>query len=381
MPKNIKMLLVIALLAVGLTSLYTFKSTAPDKSTQIFSCDLDKSTLKVSAEGEEISFAYGDTKIVGSRQRGNIAYHHEMWPHAEDKQLRFNEGDNSYVIFNRWASPNYEGKGTVDYAGLLILKGYDKIDLQFCHDSGEFSPDVDLTHLPDNGRNVIPEVEPLEPSSLEPSIESVIDGLNDDEMLPGAYRDEHDCIPSAGYEWSETKQECVRPWLQEENISQITDEALHETGLIKAVEDGAYPMYSVTIELPKAHLTQTFSLNVEATNIDQTALDKAVGQYVSFDYTSELVPNLIEIELNGKPLLNDNTVDGLKKVTGTLSGAETVTTSDLPGLVTVTDSAGKQTNFPYYVAPEMMPANGKEVAVYYEVRTENNIVSMELPSS
>lgn len=29
----------------------------------------------------------------------------------------------------------------------------------------------------------------------------------------------------------------------------------------------------------------------------------------------------------------------------------------------------------------MMPANGKEVAVYYEVRTENNIVSMELPSS
>jgi len=102
---------------------------------------------------------------------------------------------------------------------------------------------------------------------------------------------------------------------------------------------------------------------------------------VSFDYTSELVPNLIEIELNGKPLLNDNTVDGLKKVTGTLSGAETVTTSDLPGLVTVTDSAGKQTNFPYYVAPEMMPANGKEVAVYYEVRTENNIVSMELPSS
>ena len=108
--------------------------------------------------------------------------------------------------------------------------------------------------------------------------------------------------------------------MQEENISQITDEALHETGLIKAVEDGAYPMYSVSIELPKVYLTQTFSLNVEATNIDQTVLDKTVGQYVSFDYTSELVPNLIEVELNGKPLLNDSTFDGLKKVTGTLSG-------------------------------------------------------------
>ena len=65
---------------------------------QVFSCDLVKSTLKVSAEGEEISFAYGSTKIIGSRKRGNIAYHHEMLPHTEDKQLRFNEGDNSYVI-------------------------------------------------------------------------------------------------------------------------------------------------------------------------------------------------------------------------------------------------------------------------------------------
>ena len=59
--------------------------------------------------------------------------------------------------------------------------------------------------IPENGKNLIPKMEPLEPSYLEPSIKNIIERLDDDEMLPGAYRDEHDCIPSAGYERSETK--------------------------------------------------------------------------------------------------------------------------------------------------------------------------------
>ena len=29
---------------------------------------------------------------------------------------------------------------------------------------------------------------------------------------PGSDRDEHGCIPSAGYEWCESLQECIRPW-------------------------------------------------------------------------------------------------------------------------------------------------------------------------
>ncbi|MFP3950430.1 MAG: hypothetical protein ACLFUZ_05070 [Candidatus Micrarchaeia archaeon] len=30
--------------------------------------------------------------------------------------------------------------------------------------------------------------------------------------MPGSDRDEHGCIPSAGYEWCESLQECIRPW-------------------------------------------------------------------------------------------------------------------------------------------------------------------------
>lgn len=34
----------------------------------------------------------------------------------------------------------------------------------------------------------------------------------DSVMKPGSARDEHGCIPSAGYTWSEIKKECIRIW-------------------------------------------------------------------------------------------------------------------------------------------------------------------------
>ena len=33
-----------------------------------------------------------------------------------------------------------------------------------------------------------------------------------DQPMPGSDRDEHGCIPSAGYSWCESKQMCIRPW-------------------------------------------------------------------------------------------------------------------------------------------------------------------------
>jgi hypothetical protein len=209
MPKNIKILLVVALLAIGLAGLFMLKPTPQNanKGTQIFSCDLGDTTLTVNTENNQLSFAYGDTHITGNN---HAAYHHDMWPHAEDHQLRFRQGDNSYVIFNRWASPDYEGNAAVDYSGLLIFKGYDKIDLKFCKDSAQFLPGFDLTSLPDDGKNIVPDK-----AASAASIDDVLNGHDSDEMIPGAYRDEHNCTPSAGYEWSEEKQECVRPWLEE----------------------------------------------------------------------------------------------------------------------------------------------------------------------
>lgn len=373
MAKDTKILLIVAVLAIELAGLFALKQNSAEKSLPVFSCDLGEKTVTVTTEGSQLIFNYGNILIRGNVDSGNVAYHHEMWAHAEDKQLRFRQGDNSYVIFNRWASPSYEGKGATDYSGLLIFKGYDKIDLKFCNDSGEFLSNFDLSTLPDDAEHVIPEQE------IAVSVEDVLDNLDSDEMMPGAYRDEHNCIPSAGYEWSEKKQECVRPWLEEENTRQTDDEQITETGLITAVEDGAYPMYSVTMEFPKAHFTQTFSLNVETPSVDTSALEKAVGQYVTFNYTSALENDLLEMELNGKPILDGWKEASLKKVTGILSGADKVTESDLPGLVTVTDQAGTQFHFDYYVPPEMLAANGKEVTAYYAINPKNKIVSINLP--
>ena len=47
--------------------------------------------------------------------------------------------------------------------------------------------------------------------AVEEKVENVADSLINRPLL-GGDRDEHGCIPSAGYIWCEEIQECVRPW-------------------------------------------------------------------------------------------------------------------------------------------------------------------------
>jgi PBP1b-binding outer membrane lipoprotein LpoB len=46
-------------------------------------------------------------------------------------------------------------------------------------------------------------------NSSDSNNQSPIDQNN---PLPGSDRDEHGCIPSAGYSWCEAKQKCLRSW-------------------------------------------------------------------------------------------------------------------------------------------------------------------------
>ncbi len=381
MQKKFKLLLLlVGLLMIGaFVALINQTSSRIAPSTPVFSCLLNNgATLNVTAQDRQLTLQYtiddNEVLIKGGPDSENITYHHEMWARAEDKQLRFRNDDDSYVIFNRWAAPNFEDSAETNYSGLLTFKGYDQIDLQFCQSPGEFSPDYDFAALPDDGDNVIPDMA-LSPEVIMDNIDQ-LDAMEHDDLIPGAYRDEHGCIPSAGYEWSATKQECVRPWLEEAVEEQ--DDTLHEVGLIKTVEDGIYPMFVVTMAFPKRGFEETFDLNVESVAIDAGALSNAVGKYATFDYTSELKPQLVEMRLDEKPLLGAEISPSLKTVTGILSGAEAVTESDLPGKVTITEDSGKQHDFAYYIPQEMLVANGKNVTAYYWLRTENNIVNITL---
>lgn len=74
-------------------------------------------------------------------------------------------------------------------------------------------------------------------SKKNPNMQSNIP--TDSPMSPpeivGGDKDEHGCIPSAGYQWSEEKQMCVRPW-EEKNLEEIYKNAPSLT--LEDVADG-----------------------------------------------------------------------------------------------------------------------------------------------
>jgi len=133
-------------------------------------------------------------------------------------------------------------------------------------------------------------------------------------------------------------------------------------------------MATLTIEFPERRQTETFPLNLADVPVDEADLACAEGRYADFRYTSALVPDLAVLTLDGRSLLDGpdpGPVDRLYSITGTFSGAEEVTGSDLPVTVTVVD-------FPMFASPGMVPANGKTVTATYTLEDEHSIVRIEL---
>lgn len=158
----------------------------------------------------------------------------------------------------------------------------------------------------------------------------------------------------------------------------VPDDAIRDYGMVEKYQDGAYPMYIVTIDFVEKNFTMDFNLNIEAVAIDSETLSNLVGKYVSFYYTSEWVEDINDLYFEDKSLSGQYAPELDKEWSvfiGTLSGAESLS-GDLPSLITITNAAGESMNFEWYVDNEVQKVNGKEVTAYYSGRAINTIVEM-----
>jgi hypothetical protein len=156
---------------------------------------------------------------------------------------------------------------------------------------------------------------------------------------------------------------------------------LSGTGLLKEIEDDGYPFAILTIVSPQKQGTQEFTVNLEEVANGQLAtLSALIGKTVSFRYTTESINALLDIEVDGRFLLDADArafTTLTNKVTGKL-GADEITTGDVPGLLTITASDGEVTEFPYFITSELLEVNGTVVTAFYEERTINTIKAITI---
>ena len=158
-------------------------------------------------------------------------------------------------------------------------------------------------------------------------------------------------------------------------------DALREFGLLKSADDSGYPFYTVEIEFPERKFSEVFTLNLEEIpDVDPGILAGWVGKYVSFEYTSEVINALFDVRQNGKSLLGVKPSElpkGLKKISGTLSGATNVTEGDLPSLLRIHDPEDQSLEFEFFITPELVEAEGTLVVGFYDQRTNNRITTIK----
>lgn len=159
------------------------------------------------------------------------------------------------------------------------------------------------------------------------------------------------------------------------------DDILTETGVLTNLEeDGAYPFYTITMEVPKRDMRAGFTLNVEAVIIDINALYAHMNETISVDYTRDRVLNVVEIELESGFLNGTENREDLrdyKTASGIMQDAS-VTMGDLPGTFYVKDAEDHRTYFEEYVTADMVAGNDRQVTVYYSERYQNMVTGIDL---
>ena len=180
-----------------------------------------------------ISVVIGPVKDFSSRIKEEIQTNIELRIVANEPGFgRFLENriEDRFHALNRWAVDT-QGEGLRN-----ILWQY--VDFALAETKQEVLSSVDawiqIFGLPRSAEQ--------EMIGNETYIPGINEGRLDDDapFIVGGDRDEHGCIPSAGYAWNEEAQECQRPWEQElsiEEINTLVNESTVQTEIINEVEE------------------------------------------------------------------------------------------------------------------------------------------------
>jgi len=151
-------------------------------------------------------------------------------------------------------------------------------------------------------------------------------------------------------------------------------------GRVVAVEDGGYPFFTLRIEFPERGFEEPFLLDASTVpGVDPAAIVGLQGHYARFEYTSELLPSLLELRDEGRSLIGVEggaPPAGARRHVGILGGASEPTAGDRPSRIRVHDPDGESIEYEFFVTPEMAAAEGSIVEAWFEERTVNRIVSI-----
>ena len=149
---------VIAALAIS-PACPTMATNAP---VPVFDCSFGAKRVRVVSVGAVLRYEFGrpskaEMIVIGDPALGTVRYHRTLFAHSENKQLRFVNGTFSYLLFNRFSTPDYQGMGAEDRSGLVVLKGDHTVARLNCRSGGDFSTTFDFDRLPDDGEDAVPD--------------------------------------------------------------------------------------------------------------------------------------------------------------------------------------------------------------------------------
>ena len=143
--------LVVAMLAVlGFSASPVSSAVSPKR---VFACSFGAKQVLVTGSDANLVYRFGtkdsdEIKLVGNPVRENLRYLIDRFAHSYNQQLRFKNGEFSYVLFNRWSSAGHQGKGEENTSGLVVLRGKKEVARLKCKSGEGFSETFDLSKLP-----------------------------------------------------------------------------------------------------------------------------------------------------------------------------------------------------------------------------------------